>query len=111
MVFAISLGIAVDDSIHFIARFREEIREHGSSVEAAIRRAFYGAGRAMVLTSVLVVSGLAVLLLSDFVPSRRFAELTSVTMIAALVGNLIVLPACLSLLWRRKGAAVAPGGA
>jgi len=100
VVFAISLGIAVDDSIHFLARFREEVR-HDAHVLLAIRRAFRGAGRAIVLTSVLIISGISALLLSRFVPSRRFAELTSVTMAAALVGDLLLLPACLVLFWRR----------
>jgi hypothetical protein len=100
VVFAISLGIAVDDSIHFLARFREEVR-HGAHVLMAIRRSFRGAGRAIVLTSVLIIAGLSMLLLSRFVPSRRFAELTSVTMAAALVGDLLLLPACLALFWPR----------
>jgi len=102
IVFAISLGIAVDNTIHFLARFREERVEHHTDVPEAIRRAYHGTGRAIVLTGVLIVAGLSVLHFSDFVPSRRFAELTSVTIIAALIGNLLLLPACLMLLWRYR---------
>jgi len=101
IVFAISLGIAVDDTIHFLARFREEIAVDADVAEA-IRRSYHGTGRAIVLASVLIVAGLSVLLLSEFVPSRRFAELTSVTMLAALVGDLLLLPACLMLFWKRR---------
>jgi len=42
------------------------------------------------------------LLLSEFLPSRRFAELTGVTMLGALVGDLFLLPACLMLMWKRR---------
>ena len=66
-------------------------------VSAAIQRTLMGAGRAMVLTSLVIVLGLAVLHGSDFVPTRRFAEITSVTMVAALFGDLLLLPACLRL--------------
>ena len=100
IVFTISLGIAVDDSIHFLFRFREEMKRTGN-VEEAVDRTFEGTGRAIVITSILIVSGLAVLLFSDFVPTRRFAELTSITMIGAMIGDLLLLPACLVLFWKR----------
>ncbi len=101
IVFAISLGMAVDDTIHFLARFREEIKKD-VPVEEAIRRTFLTTGRAIVLTTILIVVGLSVLTLSEFLPTRRFAELVSVTMTAALVGDLLLLPACLALFWRGK---------
>jgi hypothetical protein len=96
IVFAVSLGIAVDDTIHFLARYRQEARRDGD-VPAAIRGACRGAGPPIVLTSVLIVAGLAVWLASDFVPTRRFIELLTVTMCGALVGDLLLLPACLRL--------------
>lgn len=93
IVFAISLGIAVDDTIHFLARYRDECRTADPS--DAIRGTLSTSGRAIVLTSVLVVSGLSVLIFSDFVPTRRFAELTAITMCVALPGDVILLPAML----------------
>jgi hypothetical protein len=101
IVFTISLGIAVDDSIHFLFRFREEMKQTADVAEA-VRRTFAGTGRAILVTSLLIVTGLSVLLLSDFVPTRRFAELTSITMIGALVGDLFLLPACLLLFWNKS---------
>lgn len=95
IVFAISLGIAVDDTIHFLARFRDERRT--ASLPEAIQTTLHSSGRAIVLTSVLVVSGLSVLVFSDFVPTRRFAELTAITMCSALPGDVILLPALLQL--------------
>jgi hypothetical protein len=101
IVFAISLGIAVDGTIHFLARFREEIKARGGAAQA-IYRSYISTGRAIVLTCVLIVAGLSVLLLSEFLPSRHFAELTGVTMLGALVGDLFLLPACLVLMWKRR---------
>lgn len=100
IVFAISLGIAVDDTIHFLARYRDE-RKSAEPLDA-IRGTLATSGRAIVLTSLLVVSGLSVLVFSDFVPTRRFAELTAVTMCAALPGDVILLPAMLQLFSGRR---------
>lgn len=98
IVFAISLGVAVDDTIHFLARFRQEVRKH--DLDTAIRNTCLGTGRAVLMTTILIVSGLTVLLLSSFVPTRRFAELATVTMISALLGDLLMLPALLKLFWK-----------
>ncbi len=96
IVFAISVGIAVDDTIHFLARYREESRRQAPASET-VHTVIMDCGRAIILTSVLIVSGLSILIFSDFVPTRRFAELTSITMLAALPGDLILLPALLKL--------------
>jgi len=107
IVFAISLGVAVDGTIHFLARFQRERKLDNDGAEA-IRRTFLGTGRAIVLSNLLLLCGLAVLFLSDFVPTRRFAELGSITMASALIGDLLLLPACLILYDRfRKGRRVA----
>jgi uncharacterized protein len=99
VIFAVGLGLAVNDTIHFLTRFREELAvEH--DVQRAILTAFRGAGRAIVLTTVLLVLGLGVLLTSEFVPSQRFAELVTVTLAGALIGDLLVLPALLMLFWK-----------
>ncbi len=100
IVFAISLGIAVDDTIHFLARYRDE-RKVCSNIDA-IQKTLMSSGRAIVLTSVLVVSGLSILVFSDFVPTRRFAELTAITMCSALPGDVILLPALLKLFGGRR---------
>jgi predicted RND superfamily exporter protein len=108
IIFAISLGLAVDDTIHFLARFREEIDRRDTAKEA-ILYTYYGAGRAILLTSVLLVTGLAVLLLSDFVPTRQFGILTSITIGGAVFGDLILLPSLLYLLYRSDDERAAAG--
>ena len=102
-VFAIGLGIAVDDTIHFLSRYRDEFLVDGKVVPA-ISRTARGSGTAIVLTTVLIVGGMAVLLNSSFVPTKRFAELTIVTMMAALAGDLLLLPAIIGLVDRDRTA-------
>jgi predicted RND superfamily exporter protein len=101
IIFAISLGIAVDDTIHFLARFREERAAHSTDVRTAILNTYNGAGRAILITSAMLVIGLVVLLGSNFVPTRQFGTLTAITISGALLGDLFVLPAILYLMYRR----------
>ncbi|MEZ4460443.1 MAG: efflux RND transporter permease subunit [bacterium] len=86
ITFAISLGLAVDDTIHFLARFQEE-RAHGNSVHDAVIATYQGAGRAIMLTSLMLLVGLVVLMFSDFVPTRLFGTLTSITIAGAIFGR------------------------
>ena len=101
IVFAIGLGIAVDDTIHFLARYRHELLLHSDPIRA-VHATTQSCGHAIVLTTILIVCGISVLAFSDFVPTRRFAELTAVTMMAALPGDLILLP-CLLVLLKDSG--------
>jgi uncharacterized protein len=103
IVFTISLGIAVDNTIHYILRFREEFAKD-PDMGRATWKTMLGKGQPMCMATFLTVIGLAVLLLSDFVPTRRFAELTIVTLTGALFGALFLLPACVAILWKRPRA-------
>jgi hypothetical protein len=94
IVFSISLGLAVDGSIHVLARYREEIG-HGIGRNAALVRAAGGTGRAVVVSCVTLMLGFGVMLLSSFVPVRRFGELIGVTVGMCLLSTLIVQPALL----------------
>lgn len=101
IIFAISLGLAVDDTIHFLARFREESTTRSSTYDALIYT-YFGAGRAIMLTSVMLVLGLTVLMFSEFKPSAMFAQLTAITIGGALLGDLFILPPILLLTSRKK---------
>lgn len=97
IVFSIALGLGVDGSIHVLARFREETREKGFLAHPALIRAARGTGRAIVVSSVTLAAGFAVLLLSNFIPVRLFGELIAVTVFTTLFGTLIVQPALLQV--------------
>jgi len=91
---AIALGLAVDDTIHFLSRFRLEFRKDGSYA-AAIERTLESAGKPIIITSVILVVGFLIFLFSDFQYTRNLGMLISFTMASALLGDLFVLPALL----------------
>lgn len=92
--FTVCLGIAVDDTIHFLTRFEEERKTSGD--EDAIRRAFTGTGTALIMTTVVLVVGFATVMFSDMRDQRIFASMGGLTIGAALFGDLVFLPALLS---------------
>jgi len=105
IIFSISLGLAVNGTIHVLARFREEMH-HGIGREAALVRAARGTGRAIVISCVTLMAGFGVLLFSSFVPVRNFGELIAVTIGGCLVATLVVLPPLLRVAGGRGGVPV-----
>ena len=99
--FTVCLGIAVDDSIHFLTRFEEE-RKVCDSEDEAIRKAFTGVGTALIMTTVVLVSGFATVLMSDSRDHFIFASMGSITIAAALFADLVFLPALLSQFVKKK---------
>ncbi len=94
--FTICLGIAVDDTIHFLTRFQEELPTAANRKEA-IRRTFEAVGTSMLMTTIVLVSGFSVVTFSDMRDQRIFATMGAFTMITAMVGDLVVLPAILAV--------------
>lgn len=92
---AITVGIAVDDSIHYIHRFGEELSQDQNYIEA-MKRSHGSIGRAMYYTSITIIAGFSILTLSNFVPTAYFGLLTGFSMAIALLCNLTVLPALLT---------------
>ncbi len=92
--FTVCLGIAVDDTIHFLTRFQEELELTGDRREA-IRRAFVGVGTALIMTTVVLVIGFATALISDARDHRIFAMMGILTIGSALFADLLFLPALL----------------
>lgn len=93
--FTICLGIAVDDTIHFLTRYREE-RAGTPNEDLAIRRAFTGVGTALIMTTTVLVAGFATVMLSESRDHQIFATMGAITISAALFGDLVFLPALLS---------------
>jgi|GEM_PF-5469492 len=89
IIFAVSLGIAVNDTIHLMARFREEILS-GQSIDRAIEETLLNAGKPVIGTSFLLMFGYLVLLRSEFIAVRDFAILFSVTIFSALIFDLFL---------------------
>ena len=93
--FTVCLGIAVDDTIHFLTRYRQELQD-GADGNTAIRRSFEGVGAAMIITTVILVTGFGTVMTSDLPAHRYFATMAVSTITAALVGDLVFLPALLA---------------
>ena len=92
--FTVCLGIAVDDTIHFLTRYRERLAE-GDDQHAAIRNAFVAVGSALIMTTAILVIGFATALTSDARDHRIFAAMGMLTISTALLADLLFLPALL----------------
>ena len=88
---AICIGIAVDDTIHYVHRFTEEYNKDKDYWQA-IKRSHNSIGRAMYYTTITITLGFSILALSNFIPSIYFGLLTGFSMIMALLANLTLLP-------------------
>lgn len=100
IVAMIAIGIAVDDTIHYMMRFRIESRRT-ADVIAAARETFHFAGRAIVITTVILVAGFVPLVISDYYTFFMFGTLLPLTLVAALLADLFVTPALTALGWIR----------
>ncbi len=99
---AMTLGLVVDDTVHFLSKYHRARREHRLSVHDGIRFAFEHVGRALITTSVVLVAGFAVLMFSDFLLNFQMGVLTVMTISFALVLDFFLLPALLMFLDREK---------
>ncbi|MCD6188478.1 MAG: MMPL family transporter [Desulfuromusa sp.] len=97
---AITIGIAVDDTIHYVHRFNEEIAVDGDYL-AAMKRCHDSIGRAMYYTSITIIIGFSILTLSSFIPTIYFGLFTGLAMLIAMFANLTLL-ALLLINWKPK---------
>ncbi len=88
---SISMGIAVDTTIHYVHRFRHEFQQNGSYTES-MRLCHASIGRAMYYTSTTIIIGFSILALSNFIPSVYFGLLTALVMFIAILAALTLLP-------------------
>ncbi|TWU41371.1 MMPL family protein [Novipirellula aureliae] len=95
MTASVAMGVAVDDTIHFLSWFRQNLDAGLSRVEAVIET-YRRVGPAMTQTTIVGGLGLFVFALSTFTPTQRFGTLMLVMLLAALIGDLVLLPALLA---------------
>lgn len=106
VVACLSLGIVVDDTVHFLSKYNHARTTLGKNVEDAIRYAFHTVGVALLITSAILVGGFTVMEFSHFNPSRSMGLLLALTIAVALVIDFLLLPPLLLLADRRKQAAL-----
>jgi len=92
IVTGMTLGIVVDDTVHFLSKYLRARREKGLDAQDAVRYAFSTVGLALVATSIVLVAGFTVLTFSAFVLNSNMAFMTAVTIIFAIVADFLLLP-------------------
>ncbi len=95
IVFSIAFGISVDYSIHFLAKYRQELFANNFFVAVAVSNSLKETGKSMIYTSIVLFAGFVIFTASDFGGTVALGILTSTTLFIAMLANLIVLPALL----------------
>ena len=95
LIFTIAFGISVDDSIHFLAKYRQELIQHKLSVSDAISMSIKETGASMFYTSIILFFGFIIFAFSTFEGTLMLGVLTSCTLLFAMFTNLILLPSLL----------------
>ena len=96
LLFTVSLGIAVDDTIHFIVRYLRE-RKLGLSVDDAIRNSIVSVGGALLVSTLILLAGFSASATSVMPHSQLFSQLACIAVVVALIGDMVLLPAILKL--------------
>ena len=94
ITFSICLGIAVDDSLHFLFRFWQE-KKKNSDMEIAISNTIETTGLAMLTSTIVLVSGFMVITVSNFIPTSQFGIISAITLTVAFITDVTLLPALL----------------
>lgn len=101
IIFTISFGIAVDDTIHFLSRYKLE-QNRGTGLEESIRRSLLISGKAIVLTTIVLLAGFLILTSSKLSGTFKVGLLTSLTLASALIADLYLIPVLIRLFYRKK---------
>lgn len=99
IIFTIAFGIAVDDTIHFLSKFKLQL-DKGSTIDTAIRTTFLETGKALCLTTIILFIGFMTMISSTFSATFYVGLLVSITLVTALIADLFLLPACIYLIFR-----------
>lgn len=95
LVFSIAFGISVDDTIHFLSKYRQELKAKPWDINGCIIRAVHETGISMIYTSIILFFGFLVFTASNFGGTVALGFLVSVTLLVAMVSNLVLLPSML----------------
>jgi predicted RND superfamily exporter protein len=95
LVFSIAFGISVDDAIHYLAKYRQELKLTDHDVRASVFQAIREAGVSMMYTSIVLFCGFSLFVFSDFGGTQALGLLVSFTLLTAMFTNLLILPSLL----------------
>lgn len=100
LVFSIAFGISVDDTIHFLAKYRQELKDHNWKIKRSVYAALRETGVSMFYTSIVLFFGFSVFMISSFGGTVALGGLVSATLLFAMLANLLLLPSLLLSLER-----------
>ena len=95
LVFSIAFGISIDDTIHYLAKYRQELKLQRWDIKGSVLNALKETGVSMIYTSIVLFFGFSMFSLSDFGGTKALGVLVSVTLLVAMLANLVVLPSLL----------------
>jgi len=95
LIFSIAFGISVDDTIHFLAKYKQELSKHNWNISKTVSMSLKETGFSMIYTSVILFFGFIVFAASTFDSTKSLGVLSSITLIVAMFTNLILLPSLL----------------
>lgn len=95
LVFSVAFGISVDNTIHYLAKYRQELQATNWSIRSSVVLALKETGQSMIYTSIILLFGFGIFCLSSFGGTFALGLLTSITLFAAMLANLILLPSLL----------------
>lgn len=95
LVFSIAFGISVDDAIHYLAKYRQELKLTGHDIRASVFQAIREAGVSMIYTSIVLFCGFSLFVFSDFGGTQALGLLVSFTLMVAMFTNLLIMPSLL----------------
>jgi len=95
LVFSIAFGISVDDAIHYLAKYRQELKLTGHDIRASVLQAIREAGVSMLYTSIVLFCGFSLFVFSDFGGTQALGLLVSFTLLVAMFTNVLILPSLL----------------
>jgi len=100
LIFSIAFGISVDDTIHFLAKYRQELQDNKWQIKKSVNNAIKETGISMFYTSVVLFFGFSVFIVSNFGGTVALGALVSATLLLAMLSNLLLLPSMLLSLER-----------
>lgn len=102
IIFSIAFGISVDDTIHFLAKYRQELKHFNGNIKESVLVSIKETGLSMAYTSIILFFGFSVFIASDFGGTKALGILISMTLIIAMLSNLTLLPSLLLTLHKKQ---------
>ena len=97
LVFSVALGIAIDVTIRFLVNYKQELPNQNNSVAATIQQTIRHTGISIIYTSLVLIAGFIIFCFSNFGGTQALGWLTSLTLVVAMITNLVLLPVLLLL--------------